>query len=666
VNVGLAGGGAFTGGAGNPVETYSCDGLRRIFFNPGGTAITPGNLLFGTNGGTLLQKPNLAAADCTPSNTPGFGNPFCGTSAAAPHAAAIAALVKSARLSLNSSQIHTALNASALDNMAPGVDLDSGLGIVMALGAVQSLTTAVTINSIPAGLAFSISGAACPVGSYTTPMALNWSLATTCSVSFTSPQTLGSTHYTFANWTDGPTSNPRAITTPTVATTFTALFLAPPGITKSFGAPAIALGATTTLQFNLTNPNTTVALTGVGFIDNLPAGLTASGPVTAAGCPAAALTLTPTKITVSGLTLAALASCTYTMSITGSAAGIWNNTTTNVTSVEGGPGGQGSATLIVVAPPKMTKAFGPVAIPVGYSTPLTFTIENPNAAITLSGLSFIDNLPPGLRVSTPSTVTGSCPGGVISAVAGSGVISLAGASLSAGSSCTFSVLVTGTAEGNQTNTTGGITGTGAGVLVTGDPATATIFVGSALQISYAANLTAGESYVNISNSGSNGAALLGPGFGGSVGNMCVNVYAFSPDEQLIACCSCLVTPNGLVNLGVTRDLTAKTLTGVTPPSVVVSLLTSLAGTGGTGTTCDNSAATTTAAQLAGSTLAWGTTLHPGPAGGSVVTEKPFLPAVLSAGELASLTGRCASILGNGSGFGICASCRTGALGGEKQ
>ena len=250
VNVGTAGGGAFTGGAANPVETYSCDGLRRIFYNPTGTPITPGNLLFSTNGGTLLQKPDLAAADCTPSNTPGFENPFCGTSAAAPHAAAIAALVKSARPSLNASQIHTALNASALDIMAPGVDLDSGLGIVMALGAVQSLTTPVTINSIPAGLTFSIAGAACPVGTYTTPMALNWSLATSCLVNFPSPQSVGSTHYTFAVWTDGPTSDPRSITTPTVATTYTAVFIAPPGITKSFLPPAIALNATTTLQFS--------------------------------------------------------------------------------------------------------------------------------------------------------------------------------------------------------------------------------------------------------------------------------------------------------------------------------------------------------------------------------------------------------------------------------
>jgi hypothetical protein len=85
---------------------------------------------------------------------------------------------------------------------------------------------------------------------------------------------------------------------------------------------------------------------------------------------------------------------------------------------------------------------------------------------------------------------------------------------------------------------------------------------SPFQVRYAANPAAGESYINIVNTGANGAALLGPGFGGAAGNLCVNVYAFSPDEQLISCCSCLITPNGVVNLGVNRDLTIKTLTGV--------------------------------------------------------------------------------------------------------
>ena len=187
---------------------------------------------------------------------------------------------------------------------------------------------------------------------------------------------------------------------------------------------------------------------------------------------------------------------------------------------------------------------------------------------------------------------------------------------------------------------------------------------SPFQVRYAANLNIGESYINISNSGANGAPLLGPGFGGAVGNMCVNVYAFSPDEQLISCCSCLVTPNGLVNLGVNRDLTSRTLTGVIPTSVVVKLYATLAGAGGTGTNCSNSAATVTTATATPGLLAWGTTIHNGPPAAPAynVTETAFTPSTLSAGEMASIGGRCAAILGNGSGFGICFSCRAGALG----
>ena len=188
---------------------------------------------------------------------------------------------------------------------------------------------------------------------------------------------------------------------------------------------------------------------------------------------------------------------------------------------------------------------------------------------------------------------------------------------------------------------------------------------SPFQVRYAANPAAGESYINVVNTGANGAPLLGPGFGGASGNICVNVYAFSPDEQLISCCSCLVTPNGVVNLGVNRDLTIKTLTGVVPTSVVVKLVSTLAGNGGTGTSCSNSAATATRAGLAAGMAAWGTTLHPA-SGGFATTETAFTPATLSDGELASITGRCASILGNGSGYGICLSCRAGALGASKK
>ncbi len=125
----------FTGGASNPVETFSSDGPRKIFYNPDGSSITPGNYLFGTNGGLTLQKPDATGADGVSTATPGF-LPFFGTSAAGPHAAGIAALIKSANPSLTNTQIRSILANTALDNMAPGVDRDSGYGILMAPSAV--------------------------------------------------------------------------------------------------------------------------------------------------------------------------------------------------------------------------------------------------------------------------------------------------------------------------------------------------------------------------------------------------------------------------------------------------------------------------------------------------------------------------------------------------
>jgi hypothetical protein len=177
----------------------------------------------------------------------------------------------------------------------------------------------------------------------------------------------------------------------------------------------------------------------------------------------------------------------------------------------------------------------------------------------------------------------------------------------------------------------------------------------------------GESYIDIANTGANGASPQGPGFGASAGNICVNIYAFDPSEELVSCCSCLVTPDQTVDLGVVANLTSKTLTGVVPTSVTVKLLATLAGMGGsgTGTVCNNSAATATTAAIVPSGMsAWGTTLHQAATGYST-TETPFTPATLSTGELASITGRCAAIIGNASGFGICTGCRSGALGGSK-
>ncbi len=171
---------------------------------------------------------------------------------------------------------------------------------------------------------------------------------------------------------------------------------------------------------------------------------------------------------------------------------------------------------------------------------------------------------------------------------------------------------------------------------------------SPFQVRYASNVgptTPGDSVVNITNTGAAG------------GNICVNVYTFSPDEQLISCCSCVVTPNALVSLSVKNDLISNTLTPAVPGSVVVKLL------GTTGGACNAATPGTLAAGMA----AWGTTIHATPGAATYsVTETAFTPATPSAAELGRIAALCGFIQTNGSGYGLCRSCRFGGLGASRN
>jgi hypothetical protein len=132
-----ADGGSFLGGLSNPLETFSSDGPRRVFYTSDGTPLTATNLT--STGGVLRQKPDMTGADGVATSVPGF-SPFYGTSAAAPHAAAVAALVKCYNTNLTAEEIRAALTSSALDVEPLGRDDDSGAGIVNALGALQQIT----------------------------------------------------------------------------------------------------------------------------------------------------------------------------------------------------------------------------------------------------------------------------------------------------------------------------------------------------------------------------------------------------------------------------------------------------------------------------------------------------------------------------------------------
>ncbi len=177
-------------------------------------------------------------------------------------------------------------------------------------------------------------------------------------------------------------------------------------------------------------------------------------------------------------------------------------------------------------------------------------------------------------------------------------------------------------------------------------------------VRYASNLAIGDSVIDFTNTGAGSTTA----FPTQNGNICVNAYTFSPDEQLISCCSCPVTPNGLASLSVRNDLISNTLTPGVPTSVVIKLLASA------GPTCNAAAVGTGTNTLSPGLAAFGTTLHalpvtPGsPATTFAVTETPFTPSILSAAEANRIISLCGFIQTNGSGFGVCKSCRLGGLG----
>jgi len=119
--------GAFSGTS--KTERFSSDGPRRVFYEADGTPITPGNVT--STGGEVRQKPEITAADGVRTSVTGF-DPFFGTSAAAPHAAAIAALVLSGNPGLPPAEVREALINTAVDIEAPGVDNVSGAGVILA------------------------------------------------------------------------------------------------------------------------------------------------------------------------------------------------------------------------------------------------------------------------------------------------------------------------------------------------------------------------------------------------------------------------------------------------------------------------------------------------------------------------------------------------------
>ncbi|NJL12470.1 MAG: S8 family serine peptidase [Microscillaceae bacterium] len=114
-------------------ESFTSQGPHTVLFSPEGIPL---------GAPEVRLKPDLTAIDNT--NTTFFGvnlgedafPNFAGTSAAAPHAAAVAALILQKNPTFTRDQVYAALTNTAIDLLAPGFDNTTGFGLIDAYQAV--------------------------------------------------------------------------------------------------------------------------------------------------------------------------------------------------------------------------------------------------------------------------------------------------------------------------------------------------------------------------------------------------------------------------------------------------------------------------------------------------------------------------------------------------
>ncbi|WP_414376279.1 hypothetical protein [Synechococcus sp. H60.2] len=230
--------------------------------------------------------------------------------------------------------------------------------------------------------------------------------------------------------------------------------MAAPTFTKSFSPSTTSVGVPVTLSFSITN-NSGIQLTGLSFAEILPAGLSvAAAPGLNNTCGGtASAPANGSFISLTGGQLSPNSSCLIGVQVVATNVGTYTNPATTLTSDQA-PAAQSapvSLTVDPVDPPTFKKEFSPSTATPGSTVVVIFTITN-DAPVPLSGLSFIDALPGGLRITETNVVTLNTCGGTLTAnpsipasstqlAIPSTTIALQGGTLAPNSSCVVSVSV---------------------------------------------------------------------------------------------------------------------------------------------------------------------------------------------------------------------------------
>jgi hypothetical protein len=115
--------------------------------------------------------------------------------------------------------------------------------------------------------------------------------------------------------------------------------------------------------------------------------------------------------------------------------------------------------------------------------------------------------------------------------------------------------------------------------------------------------------------------------GATGGNLYADIYVFDDSEELQECCSCQVTPDGLLSESVNKNLTANPITGIKPTRGVIKVIAS-----------PNNDATAIGTLSTGLT-GWSTHVQK-LSSGFLLTEASMHPMSLSADEFSLLQSLC--------------------------
>jgi LPXTG-site transpeptidase (sortase) family protein len=242
-------------------------------------------------------------------------------------------------------------------------------------------------------------------------------------------------------------------------------------VSKSFTPPIVSPGGISTLTITLQNRND-LPLVDVSLTDPLPGDLTngiivAPTPNARTTCAGGAVvavagtqTISMTGGTVPAQILDVPGTCTINVDVQGMGSLTTRTNTIPIANVSGTVQGT-DTTLNPLQPARadliignlsigVVKGFDPLTVFGGSASTMSVELFNPNN-VEMNGIAFTDNMPSGMVVANPAIpMVGDC-GGTLNASPGEDSFSFSGGRLPASTSCTLTVRITMTVNGNLTN-----------------------------------------------------------------------------------------------------------------------------------------------------------------------------------------------------------------------